>query len=143
MRAEVVFPELAEIEGLRGKIEGWRRSQPKSRSMPEEFWQEASTAARTLGAGRVARALGLNYETLKQRVLPIGPDRPGGRVRRKRHREGTGFIELKGFPALGQSATRDEMVVEMVAADGARLTIRINAASASVPALINVLRGRS
>jgi hypothetical protein len=45
MRAEVVLPELTETEGLRGKIEGWRQSQPKSRSMPEELWQEASTAA--------------------------------------------------------------------------------------------------
>jgi len=52
MRAEVVFPELTEIEGLRGKIQGWRQSQPKSRSMPEELWQEASTAAKSLGAGR-------------------------------------------------------------------------------------------
>src|ERR1700730_18271039 len=143
MRGEWVFPELIEGEGLRGKIEVWRQSEPKSRSMPEELWQEASTAARTLGAGRVARALGLNYEALKQRVLPTGPGRRGGRVRRKTQTEGTGFIELKEFPAVGQLAARDEMVVEMVAADGARLTIRMNAASASVPALINTLRGRS
>lgn len=143
MRAEVGLPELTEIEGLRGKIEGWRQSQPKSRSMPEELWQEASTAARTLGAGRVARALGLNYEALKQRVLSNGPGRRGVPDRRKTQAEGTGFIELKEFSAVGQLAARDEMVVEMVAADGARLTIRINAASASVPALINTLRGRS
>jgi hypothetical protein len=143
MRAEVGFPELTEIEGLRGRIEEWRQSQPKSRSMPEELWQEASTAARTLGAGRVARALGLNYEALKQRVLASGPGRHGGRRRRKTQTEGTGFIELKEFPAVGQLAARDEMVVEMVAADGARLTIRINAASVSVPALINTLRGRT
>jgi hypothetical protein len=64
-------------------------------------------------------------------------------VRRKTQPEGTRFIELKEFPAVGQLAARDEMVVEMVAADGVRLTIRINAASASVPALLNVLRGRS
>lgn len=139
MRAEVGFSELTEIEGLRGRIEEWRQSQPKRRSMPEELWQEASTAARTLGAGRVARALGLNYEALKQRVLPNGPGRRGGRVRRKTQTEGTGFIELKEFPAVGQLATRDEMV----AADGARLTIRINATIASVPALIHTLRGRS
>jgi hypothetical protein len=36
--------------------------------MPEQFWQEVSTAARRFEAGRVA--LGLNYETLKQRILP-------------------------------------------------------------------------
>jgi len=142
MRAEVVIPELTEIEGLRGKIEGWRGSQPKSRSMPEELWQEASKAARRLGAGRVARALGLNYETLKQGVLSNGSGGHRGGVRRKTQRGGIGFIELKGLPALGQSAAREEMVVEMVAADGARLTIRVNAASANVPALINAFRGR-
>ena len=143
MRAEVAFPELTEIEGLRGKIQGWRQSQPKSRSMPEEFWQEASTAAKSLGAGRVARALGLNYETLKQRVLPNGAGRSADRVQRKRQPEGTGFIELKGLSAPGKLASREEMVVEVLAADGARLTIRIHAGSASVPALINLLRGRS
>jgi hypothetical protein len=143
MRAEVVFPELTEIEGLRGKIQGWRQSQPKSRSMPEEFWQEASTAAKSLGAGRVARALGLNYETLKQRVLPNGAGRSADRVQRKRQPEGTGFIELKGLSAPSKLASREEMVVEVLAADGVRLTIRIHAGSASVPALINRLRGRS
>src|ERR1700738_3835917 len=65
MQAERAFPELAEVDGLRGRIEGWRQSRPKSRPMPEELWQEASAAAKRLGTGRVARALGLNFEALK------------------------------------------------------------------------------
>jgi hypothetical protein len=60
---------LAEIDGLKVKIERWRQGRPKSGSMPEELWQEASAAAKRLGTGRVARALGLGYEGLKQRVL--------------------------------------------------------------------------
>lgn len=143
MRSEVGLLQLPEIEELRGKIEGWRQSQPKSRSMPEQFWQQAGTAARRLGAGRVARALGLNYETLKQRILPNGTDRPAGPATIKRQPEVTEFIELKGFCAPGELVSRDEMVVEMIATDGARLTIRIHAGSASVPALIALLRGRS
>lgn len=37
--------------------------------MPEALWQEACAGARQLGAGRVARALGLNYAHLKERLL--------------------------------------------------------------------------
>ena len=143
MQAQTVFPELTELEGLRGKIEVWRQSRPKSRPMPEELWQEASAAARRLGSGRVARALGLNYETLKQRVLSNGAGRRRGGVRRKVQPESAGFVELSGFPALCPSAASDEMVVDMVAADGMRLTIRVKAASANVPALINAFRGRA
>jgi hypothetical protein len=118
MQAEGVFPELTEIDGLRGRIAGWRQTRPKSRPMPEELWQEASAAAKTLGTGRVARALGLSYEALKQRVLSNGLSRRRGSARREAQAEGAEFIELSGFSALGQAAARDEMVVEMVAAGG-------------------------
>jgi hypothetical protein len=143
MQAAGVFAELTEIEGLRGRIEGWRQTRPKSRPMPEELWQEASAAAKRLGSGRVARALGLNYEALKQRVISNGPRRRRGSARREAQPEGAEFIELSGFPALGPSAVGDEMVVEMVAADGTRLTIRVKGVSPNVSALINAFRGRS
>jgi hypothetical protein len=142
MQAEGAFPELAEVEGLRGRIEGWRQSRPKSRPMPEELWQEASAAAKRLGTGRVARALGLNYEALKQRVISKGSRGHRGGTGGQAQPEGTEFIELSGFPAVSQSAARDEMVVEMVAADGTRLTIRVKGAGPNVPALINAFRGR-
>src|ERR1700738_537150 len=121
MQAERAFPELAEVDGLRGRIEGWRQSRPKSRPMPEELWQEASAAAKRLGTGRVARALGLSYEALKQRVISKGSRGHRGGTGEQAQPEGAEFIELSGFPALSQSAARDEMVVEMVAADGTRL----------------------
>jgi hypothetical protein len=142
MQAEGVFPELTEIEGLRSRIEGWRQTRPKSRPMPEELWQEASAAAKRLGTGRVARGLGLNYEALKQRVMSNGSSRRRSSAGGEAQPEGAEFIELSGFPALGQSGARDEMVVEMVAADGARLTIRVKEASANLSALINAFRGR-
>lgn len=135
MHTEGVLPELAEIEGLRGRIDAWRQMRPKSRPMPEELWREASAAAKRLGAGRVARELGLKYETLKQRVI-------SGEDGRKKAPGKTEFVELRDFPMPGLSAGRDEMVVEMVAADGTRLTIRVKGASPNISALIDAFRGR-
>jgi hypothetical protein len=84
-----------------------------------------------------------HYEALKQRVISNGPRRRRGSARREAQPEGAEFIELSGFPALGPSAVGDEMVVEMVAADGTRLTIRVKGVSPNVSALINAFRGRS
>ncbi len=143
MQSEV-SAELVEIDGLRGRIEGWRRQTfPKSRSMPEELWKEASAAAKKLGAGRVARALGLNYEALKERVISSSAGGHRGGTRRQSQPEGTEFIELSGFPGLNQVNPRDEAVVEVVAADGARLIIRLKGVSLNVMALVNAFRGRS
>jgi len=138
------LPNLTEIDGLKVKIERWRQSRPKSGSMPEELWQEASAAAKRLGTGRVARALGLGYEGLKHRVLS---KRVGGRRDRESGELGAQeahFIELPGFAAHGSAAdSREEMVVELVAADGMRLTIRTKQASAAVVEMISAFRGRA
>jgi hypothetical protein len=108
--------------------------------MPEQLWKEACTAAKRLGTGRVARALGLGYEGLKQRVLA------GRAVGLRDEARGlpveAQFIELTGFAAEGQAAARDEAVIEIVATDGARVIIRLKAASLDVAALVRVLRGR-
>jgi hypothetical protein len=122
MHTEAVLPELAEIEGLHGRIEAWRQMRPKSRPMPEELWREASAAAKRLGAGRVARALGVKYETLKQRVISGDPS--GGGSGRNQAPGKTEFVELREFTVPGLSAGRDETVVEMVAADGMDLLTR-------------------
>lgn len=140
MHGEGVLPELAEIEGLRGRIEAWRQMRPKSRPMPEELWRAASAAAKRLGAGRVARALGLKYETLKQRVISGDPSASG--PGRQKVPGKTEFVELRDFAMPGLSVDRDEMVVEMVAADGTRLTIRVTGASPNISALIEAFRGR-
>jgi hypothetical protein len=94
MQAEGVLPELAEIEGLRERIEAWRQMRPKSRPMPEELWREASAAAKRLRAGRVARALGLKYETLKQRVISGTPSGGRGGVGREKAPGKAEFIEF-------------------------------------------------
>jgi hypothetical protein len=133
------LPDLAEIEGLKRKIQGWRQGRPKSLPMPEELWREATAAAGRLGTGRVARVLGLGYAGLKQRVLS---KEAAGRVAVPRNAVPTSqFIELLP-PVLG-SRDGEGLMVELVTTDGARLTIRAREASAGVLALIQAFRGRS
>jgi hypothetical protein len=135
--------DLAQIDGLKVKIERWRQARPKSGSMPEELWQEAGAAAKRLGTNRVARALGLGYEGLKQRVLSKKKGGPRGKEPGEVLAQEAQFIELPGLPMLGSPAGNgEEMVVELVAADGMRLTIRTRQAGAAVVEMISAFRGR-
>jgi hypothetical protein len=132
------LPDLAEIEGLQEKIERWRKGRPKTRPMPEELWLEATSAAKRLGTGRVARALGLSYEGLKERVLSKVSGR--GAVSREISPQEGHFIELPSLPVLAGAGSGDRLVVEIVATDGTTMTIRAREASTSVLALIHAFR---
>ena len=140
MQAVAISAEQLGIEELRGRIDAWRQSALKTRNMPEELWKDACAAAKRLGACRVARALGVKYETLKQRVLGNGGAGIGGEATVRPN--GAQFIELTGFSTASDRAAGDEAVVEVVAADGARLTIRLKGASLDVGALVSAFRGR-
>jgi hypothetical protein len=124
MRA-AVSDDLSEIDALLAKIEGWRGSRSKSKAMPEPLWQEACVAARKLGTGRVAKALRLNYAHLKDRLLSSGEVRP-----QQAKRQGLPQVESPQFLDLGRVAdlspphSAKPVVVELVAPDGTRLTIR-------------------
>jgi hypothetical protein len=140
MQAVAISAEQLGIQELRGRIDVWRQSAPKSRNMPEELWKDACAAAKRLGACRVARALGVKYETLKQRVLASGVAGSAGDATVLS--SGTQFIELTGFSAASHRAAGDEAVVEVMAADGARLTIRLKGAGLDMAALVSAFRGR-
>ena len=120
------------IEGLRVRIEAWRRSENRGRRMPEELWQEASAAAQRLGVCPVSRALGLGYQTLKRRTCPSSLSNIVSHPR---------FIEVAGFASLNGVAT-DEAIVEMVSADGSRLTVRLKDSSSALLSVIQAWRGR-
>jgi hypothetical protein len=98
--------------------------------MPEELWEEACAAAQLLGAFRVSRALSLNHDTLKRRAGLIDPEAS----------ERPTFIEL---PGLAPFSADDEAVVEVVAGDGAKLTVRVKGSTLNVGALIQEFRGRA
>ena len=126
---------LARLEHLRGRIDHWRRTRLKQGPMPEALWQEAAALARGLGVCPVSRALGIGYESLQHRAggaPSAAPARPASSAAVR-------FVELSGAqvasPAVGT-------VVELQAADGLRLTIRLSpGTSVDLAAAIGALRG--
>jgi hypothetical protein len=147
MQTEAVFSGPIELKGLHRRIEAWRRTRPGTRPMPAELWKEASRFAQKLGICRVSRALRVNYGGLKRRTLATGLSAVDSR---RSERTPTvvrpDFIELSGLPALGalsEAAAGSDAVVEVVAPDGTRLTIRVKGATnPNVAAWVSAFRGR-
>jgi hypothetical protein len=128
------------LKQLHQRIEQWRLTRRQHGPMPGELWDEATALARSLGVSQVARALGLGYTSLQQRV------RGGSELRAvATPASASGFVEihrtlLLGAPTAGSSQA--EALVEVVAGDGARLTLRLPAHLAlDVAGLIAAFRG--
>jgi hypothetical protein len=110
----------APVRRLRDRIEGWRRTREALSPMPTGLWGEAVALARDLGPHRVARGLGVSYESLVRRVAEASVGAGGREV------GGQGFVELSGAQLLGVSASVGS-VVEVADGEGLRLTIRLGA----------------
>lgn len=144
MQAQEMSTEPSGLAALRDQIEAWRGMRPRTRSMPQALWSEAAAMARELGVYRVARALRLNFDTLKRHVgSPSTPNRRGRSVARTmRSPTRTDFVEVRGLTDVSRAAVGQETTVEVVACDGMRLSIRGTCASADMAVLIHAFRGR-
>ncbi|MBM4354315.1 MAG: hypothetical protein FJ109_11055 [Deltaproteobacteria bacterium] len=108
-----------EVRELVERIEEWRRTRAKRTVMPEELWEAATQAGRKYRVYRVARALHVNYESLKSRVLRgtgIGASAGTG--------VSAGFVELRAAGPSVAAATRP-WVTELELTDGAGRTLRL------------------
>lgn len=103
------------VKQVRGRIEQWRRTRAKRSPMPEPLWDAAVELAQAEGIYPIARALAVNYQTLKCRVAMASNGNSGTPA---------GFVELTPMPANG-SVSRGELVLELSSGDGATLTIRL------------------
>ena len=56
------------LEGVRRRIEQWRRSRKVRAPIPDPLWAAAVRMAKSYGMNRTARTLRLNYYGLKKRV---------------------------------------------------------------------------
>ena len=102
--------------------------------MPARLWNEAASLARELGVHRIKCALGLNYESLKERVGKAGE---GGGAPAK----APGFVELSSTQLLGPACG---VVVEVSDADGGRLTVQLGTRSElDVAGLVEAFRRRA
>ena len=123
----------ARVKEVRDAITRWRRTREKRTTMPAELWSAAVALARTRGTYRVARALGVDYESLARRVAQSGGER-------MTETQGGGFVELRGADLLGGAT-----VVEVADVDGARMTIRLGIGQAldAAAALVGAFRRRA
>ena len=108
-------PLPATIEDLRRRILKWRRSRARGTRMPDPLWLAATRLARVHGVNPVARALHLDYYSLKRRTQGAKGTRPA--VAEKP----PVFLELGLPPGSGAGGT----VLELAARDGSKMTARI------------------
>jgi hypothetical protein len=154
MQTGAIFAGPDELKELHRKIQAWRQTRPGTRPMPEELWREATSAARTLGIYRVVRALRVNSAGLKRRVMASTGRRRVGSPKAENvpqtHQPASrgDFVEISslcggGLGATSQAAAEGDVVVEVMATDGARLTIRLRANMPNLAGLVHAFRGRA
>jgi hypothetical protein len=88
--------------------------------MPEPLWEAAIVLAETEGVYRTARALSLNYQSLRARVAEASP------AARRAPAVPRGFVELSPPLPLATPGSLGP-VLEWVDRGGAKLTIRLPA----------------
>ena len=110
------------------KFEQWRqRRRPRAR-IPEELWREAAELASAYGIHRTAKALRLDYYSLKKRVAAVA-------------RSGQGAAEFVEILPGGMPIPRPECRIEVE--DGSGVKMRIHLQGGDLPdvaALIGVFR---
>ena len=106
----------ARVRRVRDQIALWRRTRRQRSAMPVQLWAEAVSLARAEGTYAVARALRVDCGSLSRRVAEAQAGGAEGAA------SAPAFVELGGAPFLGVSPSA---VVELSAADGARLVIQL------------------
>lgn len=118
---------LARLSELRRQIERWRGTRVKRSPMPAELWLAATELARELGVCRVARELGVGYESLK--------DRAGVRGKHGA-RQAEAFVELAGAALVSAAPAAARSEVELSDARGTKLVIRLADQAVDVAAVM-------
>lgn len=117
-----------EIRKVRERIGRWRETRSKRSPMPEKLWAAATALARAHGVYRISQDLGVNYDSLKNRLDKVG--RGARSVRRSpRHKaDEAKFVELEPMPVIAAVGS-DDALLEVQDAAGSKLTIRVGANS--------------
>ena len=116
----------AAYSGVQRKLTHWRQRHRRGARIPEELWREAAELASAHGINRIARALRLDYYSLKKHSAATA--RSGIRTPE--------FVEL--LPS-GMSAPRPECLIEVEDPGGAKL--RIHLQGGELPDVAALTRG--
>ena len=114
------------------KFEQWRQRRRPRAQIPQELWRQAAELACRYGINRTARALRLDYYSLKKRVTAAA----------RTVEPSSEFVEI--LPG-GMPAPRPECLIELDDASGVKMRIRLAGGDLpDVVALTRVFReGRS
>ncbi|MEW6253596.1 MAG: hypothetical protein AB1716_23370 [Planctomycetota bacterium] len=126
----------------RGRLERWRGTRRGRARIPEELWSLAVEAVSTHGLNKTARALGLDYYSLKKRVESAADDPRGPAKRRGRKAPRVArpvevaprFVELaSGVAELvpARSSGAPACVLEFERAGGAKLRVQLPSVAAA------------
>lgn len=108
----------AGVAELREQIESWRKTRAKPGRMAEDLWRAAAKLAGRHGINLVARALRLDYYSLKSWIDGSGHGKAARATRRA-----PAFVEVR--PA---SFAPSLCVLEIEEPRGAKLTVRLSSA---------------
>jgi hypothetical protein len=107
------------VDSVRLRLERWRKNREHRSPIPEELWASAAELASEYGLAKTARALRLDYYSLKERLKASGqPSAPEANTR-------PAFVEL-----VPQPPAISECTVELEDPSGARMRIHRSALEA-------------
>jgi len=108
-----------QIEQVGNRLELWRREHAGRRPLPQELWSEAAQLAQQYGVYRIAKALRLSYDSLKQHLPASAALAP------KRKKTPAKFVELLPW----SSGMLPECSLELENARGAKMKIQLKGAA--------------
>ncbi len=114
MKTRTVSASGSPFEQVQHRFDVWRKTRKRCSPIPETLWSSAVELAREHGLHRTARALRLNYYSLKKR-FPLIPGSPS-RTQRE-----TTFVEL--LPPV--AADHSGCTIEMKNAQGGKMKIHV------------------
>ena len=115
------------LSRARRRFDQWRKGHRKHTRLPEELWRQAAALAREHGLNKTARALRLDYYSLKKHLEEMAAEQA---IRAKAEPD---FIEL--LPGMMPSGTV-ECTIEWV--DGGSSTVRMHIKGAGLSELVSL-----
>jgi hypothetical protein len=119
------------VANVQARFNQWRQTRKKREAIPDELWSAAVGLAEELSVFKVARALGLNYTSLKNRVNQLSP-------KVQPEMEASSFIEIPVMNAGNAQPYR----VDIHRSDGSQMQIRLpHGAETQLSALVGAFMG--
>jgi hypothetical protein len=122
----IPFPK--EAGPLKQQVQAWRKSRSGPEPMPEALWSEAVQLARQFGVCLIARAVGIDYSGLRNKVrkameLPVVEKQPAFIELALCPEETDGPVDCQGGPVRSGVGS----MIEISRPDGIRMRIHLEA----------------